>query len=317
MEEKKKILHTLEKHCPKLLEEIKDIKNDDEFITIYNNYIEENLLTKSSIEVSDCITLLPEKRSELIHASGDNIKKYVKKLIDDLQDISDLIDKKKSKQEITDKMYDSGIAAIGTTASKTFTNLLKDHDKLTQKVIKDCIKLAYDLADEGGEIGAIIAAIIIVILPIIYFMVKPAFTTVLLINDLNKSLTFKDHYNTHGKTTSYAKSIDAKYFQDNKTFSSAGFYTSSKKDGALYGTQSGFTLKSGDNEIYSFGAECPLNGKNNCYCEFGASAKSISELTDKKNVLSHHEEKNDKDITIKGNSTSGGLAWYVANISNK
>jgi hypothetical protein len=301
----------LEQKYPVLFKNLESEQDEEKRLAIYLTFLE----SSDAPEKSDFLTLLPEKRAALIDSDGKNIKEEVKSLVEGLQEISELIEKKTDRSTVADKMMEVGVAAFGTIASDAFTETLKNHTEITVKVIKTAIEVALEAAENGGEVGLIIAAIIIAFLPLLYFMAKPAYSTVLIINDLNTGQTFDSYYNTHGKTTSYTTSIDATFKKDGKIFSNAGFFTSSKRDAALRGTQSGFTLKS-TSSTFSFGAECPLTGKNNCYCEFDKTAKEISNLTDKKNVLDHSSTKNSITISIKGNSTSGGLAWYVGRIYN-
>ena len=301
----------LEKNHPSLYEKLENEQCNEKKQEAYYEFVQ----SSNKIEKADFFTLLPDKRAALLDSTGKSIEKELKSLVDGLSDIADMVDKKKSHSEIADKMMDVGVAAFGVLATEAFENTLKDHDKITTEVIKSAIEIALDVAENLGEIGEIIAAIILVIIPIIYFMLKPAFTTVLIINDSNEDYKFGKHFNTHGKTTSYTTSITSKFEKDGQTFSNAGFFTSSKKDGALYGTQSGFTLLTGQ-ETLAFGAECPLNGSNNCYCEFDKSAEQISKLTEKKKDLYHEVSKGGLGLNIRGNSKSGGLAWFIGRIYN-
>jgi hypothetical protein len=152
-------------------------------------------------------------------------------------------------------------------------------------------------------------------------MSKPANCIVLIINELNDDIQFEDDYNVHGKPVTFVQDLLAVTKSKGAVVAySAGFFTTQKRDSALYGTQYGFRLKSAEGAVFTFGAECPLTSMytdNNCYCAFDKSAEEAANATTDKNVQEYYAEKGDVCLSIKCNSGAGSIAYYVARIFNK
>jgi len=158
--------------------------------------------------------------------------------------------------------------------------------------------------------------IVSILIPIIYFMLKPANCIVLLINELDAPITFLEEYNVHGKPSLKTLSLKAKVYVPpvKKSYYVAGFFATEKRDGASYGTQYGFVMKYKDTKL-AFGVESPLTSMyvdNNCYCAIGEDAGSAANNTDDHNNQSYTAYKDGINLSIKANSGSGSIAYYVA-----
>lgn len=96
----------------------------------------------------------------------------------------------------------------------------------------------------------------------------------------------------------------------------AGFIATEKREKALVGAQYGFTMRYGSTDTnFSFGVESLLTSMmtdNNCYCAIDESAKTVAEKTANKNKQFREAEKEGIKSSIRCNSGSGSIAYYVA-----
>jgi hypothetical protein len=267
----------------------------------------------TELKVSDQmapIVLKKETYETLINATGDNIKRQIHVLIDGLERLK--VMEKDETSFVTMKILLSGVIAIGGIAGNAAVR------NLAVGATETVAALAGVTIATVGVVVAIAALVVVaVIIPIIYFIKKPANAIVLLINELDKPLTFVNDHNVHGKpmlmTTPIPQGIEipgiAKY-------PVAGFIASQKQDNALVGTQYGFTMRYGSTDTnFSFGVECPLTSlmtDNNCYCAIDENAKTVAEKTTNKNTQFWETEKDGFKLSIRCNSRSGSIAYYVA-----
>lgn len=195
----------------------------------------------------------------------------------------------------------------------------------SSKLIVGAVETAAAYAGVTAATVALVCAIAIVVIiailiPIIYFMQKPANCIVLLINELDDKIIFKNDYNIHGKPTLNTTPIPkAVVIPGVTTVATAGFIATEKRENALFGTQYGFTFTYKETEL-TFGVECPLTSlyaDNNCYCGIGISAKKAANTTNYKNVQSWEDSNDEIKISIKCNSKSGSIAYYVARAYKK
>jgi hypothetical protein len=177
--------------------------------------------------------------------------------------------------------------------------------------------------------AAVILALILI--PLVYFMVKPATCIIFLINELplpdeeedqekyNK-LFWEGDYNVHGKPTLLTREIPgALRTPSQRKYPFGGLYATAKHDDALFGTQFGFVMKyrGAENDPFvrlTFATECPLTGVNNCYCAFDESAESAARETARRKEQFFEARKDGLTLSIRCNSSSGPVAWYVARL---
>ncbi|WP_431030012.1 hypothetical protein [Lysinibacillus sp. LZ02] len=269
----------------------------------------------TELEASDQTAPIPLKKETyeiLINATGDDIKKQLHVLIDGLERLKSMEDDDPGL--VTAQILLSGALGIGLLSTSTVVT------ELAVGAAEAIAALAGVTVATVGVVVAIASLVIVaVIIPIIYFMQKPANCIVLLINELDKPLVFESDYNVHGKpmlmTTPIPEGIEipgvAKY-------PIAGFIATEKRENALVGTQYGFTMRYGDTDTkFSFGVECPLTSiysDNNCYCAIGESAQKVAETTTDKNKQFWEAEKDGFKLSIRCNSGSGSIAYFVARV---
>ncbi|QDQ02168.1 hypothetical protein FOH38_17650 [Lysinibacillus fusiformis] len=267
----------------------------------------------SELEASDQTAPIPLKKETyeiLINATGDDIKRQIHVIIDGLERLKGMENDEAGL--VTAQILLSGVLGIGFLSTSTVVA------KLAVGAAEAIAALAGVSVATVGVVVAVAALVIVaIIIPIIYFMKKPANAIVLLINELDKPLTFVSDHNVHGKpmlmTTPIPEGVEipgvAKY-------PVAGLIATEKRDSALVGTQYGFTMKYGNTGTnFSFGVECPLTSistDNNCYCAIDESAKTVAERTSDKNKQFWEAEKDGLKLSIRCNSGSGSIAYYVA-----
>ena len=176
-----------------------------------------------------------------------------------------------------------------------------------------------------GVVVAIAAIVVLALIVLIYFAAKDAACILLVINDIsnmsperndNYGLYFDSSKNVHGKQTGYTSpGMKCPVTAEGARFLSTGFYTTQKKDAALYGTNYGVRLNiSGTNIHVAFGVESPLIGDNKCYCGFGKSAEDAAKAV--KNNLTSEDSFGNYKANITMNSKSGETAYYIARVYN-
>ena len=174
---------------------------------------------------------------------------------------------------------------------------------------------------------AVIASFIVIaiLVPLLCFMFKEAYAIVFVMNEMpnpdssftKNSLVLDNSANYHGKQLAYTMDIPPAIQLEDSKFVTGGFFTTSKRDMALFGTAYGVKLDIKDaNKSVAFGVERPLNGNSKCYCAFNTSAEDASEkVMDAAGMSSEASEGNYKAL-IKMHSTNGPDAYYIARVYN-
>ncbi|MCO4850691.1 hypothetical protein [Bacillus vallismortis] len=298
------------------------------------------------VQYNGDIALTNEQYLALINAKDEKIKALLQTMMDQLKRIKEL--EHGEKGVIVAQMVLAGVIGIGPESIEGAMNYLKSlsvHKDLNS-IVTDPAILAKELeVDQSMIVGftpaeiiagyaalaalgssAIIAYVVcivsIVIISIllgliVYLAEKQAAAIVLLINETDKRLKFQSDYNVHGKPSIQTLEIrNGIYVPNFGLYPVAGFFATQKKDGALYGTQYGFTMQYGDTDTtFSFGMDCPLTSlysDNNCYCTINEDAKTAAERTSNHNQQYWESEMNGLKINIRCNSGSGSVAYYIA-----
>ncbi|GAA3620195.1 hypothetical protein [Flavivirga jejuensis] len=267
------------------------------------------------------ITLTQEQYDRLKSCSGEEIKVYVTSMLDTAM----IIQPHFSVGHAAAALIGGGIVAMGLTAIEAFRGGIVG-GLVTMVAVAEGVQAV----TVAGLVAIIAVAIIAIIIPILYFMLKPACCFALVLNELGgRDMKWIGDYNTHGKPVGHTPNIPPAITVPEPipgagTYVSCGIVQTNKRDGALFGTQYGFTygLPSGPDTygaIVSFGVECPLTAiyvNNNCYCAFSQSARKASEITSSNNVLSYSVSSENPSLTasIECNSGKGYVAYYIARL---
>jgi hypothetical protein len=272
-----------------------------------------NVLGKDVSELSGTdetapVALTKKQYELLINATGDTIEQQLHVILDGTSRLKKM--EKDDAATVTAQIVLSGLVGLGAVAVKAAQS------ELVAGAVEAAAAYAGVEAATVGLVCAIATVVIVaVLIPIIYFMEKPANCIVLLINDLDDDLTFKGDHNVHGKPMLMTTPIPpAVVIPNHGKVSTAGFIATEKRENALVGTQYGFTFLYGDTSL-SFGVDCPLTGiyvDNNCYCGVGIDAKTAAENTDSENKTSYEASGEGVSLSIRCNSGSGSIAYYVA-----
>ena len=254
------------------------------------------------------IPLSSELYETLIHATGNTIKNQLHVLIDGLERLKNM--EKDEPGLVTAQILLSGALGIGGLATSTVIQ------RLASGVVQAAAAYAGVTVATVKLVCAIaVLVIVLIIIPIIYYMSKPANCIVFLINELDKPLVFDSQHNVHGKpslmTTPIPKGV---VIPDVGTYVVGGLIATEKRSSALVGTQYGFLMKYGDTKL-GFAVECPLTSlyeDNNCYTSFDMTAKEIAEKTADENKQFHSVTKDGITLSLRVNSGSGSIAYYVA-----
>ncbi|ANF52715.1 hypothetical protein A0O34_20325 [Chryseobacterium glaciei] len=264
------------------------------------------------------LALTPQQYNNLKSATGSNIKVYVTAMLNQAQ----IIQPSFSVGQTVATLIGGGLTAIGTIAGAAFGTGI-----IGGMVASVAVAAGVTAVTVAGLVTLIAVAIVAVIIPILYFMLKPACCFVLVLNETNNQLTWKDDYNVHGKPIGHTPHISAAIdipepIPGAGKYVYAGLVQTDKRDAALFGTQYGFTY-TGDVGKYNvnFGAECPLSSiyvDNNCYCEIGSTSENSARQTTKKNALTYSATSTTPklDTSIKCNSASGYVAYYIARVED-
>ena len=265
------------------------------------------------LNASDYTAPFPLKKETyeiLVNATGDTIKKQLHVIIDGLERLKGMENDEAGL--VTAQMLLSGVLGIGLLSTSTVVA------KLAVGAVEAVAALAGVTAATVGIVVAVVALVIVsILIPIICFMEKPANAIVLLINELDKPLVFEQDHNVRGVPALMTETIpEGIEIPGIAKYPVGGLIASQKADKSLYGTQYGFTMRYGSTDTkLSFGVECPLTSlyhDNNCYCAIGESAKKAAETTTKKNKQFWETEKDGIKLSIRCNSGSGSIAYYVA-----
>ncbi|MDQ0781654.1 hypothetical protein [Chryseobacterium sp. W4I1] len=264
------------------------------------------------------MALTPQQYTNLITASGSNIKVYVTSMLNQAQ----VIQPDFSVGQTVATLIGGGMTAIGTVAGAAF-----GAGVLAGAVEAIAVAAGVAAVTVAGLVTLIAVAIVAIIIPIIYFMLKPACCFALVLNETSNDLKWKDDYNVHGKPIGYTPTISAAInipepIPGAGLYVYAGIVQTDKRDNALVGTQYGFTYSNALNKYdVNFGVECPLTSlyvDNNCFCEINSTSENAADQTDSKNVLSYSaSSENPKlNVSINCNSGSGYVAYYVARVQD-
>ncbi|AUZ26704.1 hypothetical protein C1T28_03205 [Bacillus subtilis] len=295
------------------------------------------------IEYKSAQLLTNDQYLKLINAKGEDIKALLQTLLDGLKQIKEK--EHAEKEVIAAQMLIAGVIGIGPESIEDAKNYLKSlHKEKKSAVATDPALLAKKLGvDQSMVVGftpaeiiagyaalaalgspAIIAYAVLLVSTVIisiliglliYFADKQAAAIVLLINELDKPLKFLSDYNIHGEPRLRTLEIPSgEFVPPIGMYPCAGFFATQKHEGALIGTQYGFTLKYGDTDTkFTFAVECPLAEKrNSCYCSFNEDAQTAAKITDKKSTQYWEAEQNGVKLSISCNSNEGSIAYYVA-----
>ena len=264
------------------------------------------------------LAITPQQYNNLKSASGANIKMYVTAMLNQAQ----VIQPSFSVGQTVATLIGGGLTAIGTIAGAAFGSGI-----LAGMVTSIAVAAGVSAVTVAGLVTLIAVAIVAVIIPILYFMLKPACCFVLVMNETKHQLKWKDDYNVSGKPIGRTPYIEPAInipepIEGAGKYVYIGLVQTDKRDGALYGTQYGFTYTGGNGSYnVNFGAECPLTSiyvDNNCYCEIGSTSENSARQTTKKNALSYSAKSTTPklDTSIKCNSGSGYVAYYIARVED-
>jgi hypothetical protein len=306
---------------PEYSNQLKACKNEQQLLKAYKK-IKLDALEKAKPYLAEgddptgfpSIALTPQQYNSFKSASGGNIKVYVTAMLSTAQ----IVKPDFSVGRTTAELLGGGITAIGTIAGAAF-----GEGMVGGAVAAVAVAAGVEAVTVAGLVSLIAVAIVAIIIPILYFMLKPACCFVLVMNETGKDLNWVDDHNVHGKpighTPSIPKSINIPPpIPGSGTYVYAGLVQTDKHDNALVGTQYGFTYSDGSNNI-NFGTECPLTSiyvDNNCFCEIGSTSANAADQTDSKDVQSYTASGSGLNASIKCNSKSGYVAYYIAQVSD-
>lgn len=263
-------------------------------------------LTGEDPQGSATYVLSPAQYQRLTQATGDQIAVQIQTIVNTLSLVKDMTD----KDQIAAQMFDAGVFVFSAAAVVAF-----NAGVTVGMSILDAAAGAIATVGVAPVVALVVAVIVAVFVPFLYFMTKPAYTFVMLINQTDKALTWGGDYEVSGKLTNFVDSIPAPSVFPDQTLYTAGFIAGSKRDNALVGCQMGFVYKYDDQTKFAYGVESPLTSMyvdNNCYCDFNVTAEQIANTTDSKNVLTSTATLNKFSSKISCASGSGDGAWCLA-----
>ncbi|MDC9598558.1 hypothetical protein [Xenorhabdus anantnagensis] len=276
-----------------------------------------SLLQKNNIQLTDGdlyppIALTNELYNTLINTTGNDIEEQIKLLLENLQELKDL--ENKEEDLLAAQMLLGGMIGISDlSVAEVIKKVMAGSPEFAAAVA------GIHVATASVIISIITIAVISIIIPIIYFVVKPAACIVIVINELDKEINFKDDFNVHGKPVLHTQNIKISPAKKEDKIFVSGLVSTEKKEGALVGTQYGFTYTYDGIDI-SFGVSCPLTdipligGKNACYCDIGSSSQDVAQQVGDNESQEWVVAKNSIKASITCNSPQGSHAFYVARI---
>ena len=320
-----KLKKRFQKSFPREAKLLSQAKSQDEIDALHQQFIEEHKqqfiiqLKKSGVsdedigtmshkpDITDPIALTSEMYETLINAKGDTIENKIHVLLDGLERMKKM--KGLNAGLVTAIITLAGlIGARLATNSVVFDALVSGDGEIAAALIGVSIDVALTVA-------AVLYLVVLLLIPIIYFALKPANCVVILINELDKDLVFKEGHGVHGRLVFKTTTIPASVVNpDGQRYAAAGFFATKKDASTFYGSQYGFVMKYGSFDL-AFGVENPLTSlykHNNCWCEINTSAKDIAEKTDKHNKQFSSNTNGDITISIRCNSGSGSTSYYIA-----
>lgn len=258
-------------------------------------------------EQSPAIALNENTYNNLINARGDDIEAQLHVILDGIQRLKGM--DQDNAYQVAAQVLAVGALAIGSAAVAASQSALVGGATTAAAVY-------FGVSTVTVEVVCALAAVLVllIVVPIIYYMKKPALCVVLLLNEMDHNLAWKGDANVHGKPTIHVLTLDAATIFPGNTVVKAGFIATQKRDNAIQGTQYGFTYTLDGTDV-SFGVECPLIfGDNKAYCEIGGNAQQAAEQVDSLGTLFYEAQKGALDTSIRCNSGSGSIAYYVARV---
>jgi len=253
-------------------------------------------------------SLTPTQYNSLISATGDEISQQIQTIVNTLSLVKGMTD----ADQISSQMFNAGVFVFSAAAVATFNLSVSAGMSLLDAGVAT-------IAAAGGAgpvVALVVAVVVLILVPFLYFMFKPAYTFTMLLNETDKTLTWGNDYEVHGKLTGKIDSIpQSNTFSDGTKIVTAGFISGSKRDKALVGCQMGFTFNYDSSTTFAYGVESPLTSiyvDNNCYCEFDVSAETVANDTDSNNVQSSTATKGSFEAIINCANKSGDGAWCLA-----
>ncbi|MFA0813631.1 hypothetical protein [Microbulbifer epialgicus] len=212
---------------------------------------------------------------------------------------------------VASSLLNGGIVAVGYPAVTAAMNSLSS----------GALESAALVGIETATIGVVVAAAAIVVIAIgllvLWLMKKPATCAVLIVNETDADLAFNSGHNVHGKQGTHTKRLRKSWFPDKNC--NAGFYSAMRHDNSItHGSQYGFTLSGLSSGLVGIGVECPLTGvlggNNRAYCSFDESAEQITYAVNDHDELSDSASNGDYRASIRCNSGSGSIAYFIGRI---
>lgn len=269
------------------------------------------------------ILLRQSQAAKLISARGDQIKTEVTALLQALKDAHDA--KHQGAAAMSALLVPAGILAVTPAGNPTppaatlIEEAIEDADASTEAEIAVAEEDAAELAAVaiGPEVLAALLVLLAVII-ILWFLFKDANCYVIILNESDSPVSYRNEYGVHGKPGAVAAhnpgvaTVKTKHAGDRK-YMSAGVFEFHRKNN-FHGTQYGWTVENQGRQI-AFGVECPLTGKNTAYVHFGQSAKQAAEAVNN----SGRDEVSTKDAKgraqLRGSSPSGSPAFYIGRVT--
>ena len=267
-------------------------------------------------------------------ARGDKIKDKVMNLIRNFQ-----VMQNDDARYITKMLMEMGMWGLGLTGLNQVWSIVATLAELTEAT--EAFAVFEGVMEVGTAVITLaITVVILAILVVLFFMEKGAAGIMIIINDTDQDLVLEDLTCTHGKVVAIFKENAAEEnpqpiipkrlppIINPKTEEvvsegsiQAGFFTVSKRDQALIGTQG--ALKFEATESFPQGAyigwSVPLSIGKNALLVSATFNRSVSKFSDNTGSHGKQEETStsttNASITGRVNSGSGSEAYYIVNLS--
>lgn len=329
------IKNEFERIFPGWAERLNNAQTDEEVSSIINEFLIElspvsyaNSGSGPSNEGALAITGPAFDKLNQLKGGSDDIKADCDFLLNLPNQLSQL-PKNPTDEQIVALFNQYLTAALGTQMTFKLQDKLSQLEGKYSKKVIDALLMAFIKDPEFDEVIGPLVALFSVVLPILYFMAKPAQCVLYLLNDTNENIKYLHRHGEHGKCLAYAQNMLAKVENQTDdeevgTIRFGGLFSTSKDDGALIGTQYGFSFTINDpitdDELNSFsvGISCPLT-EDNCFsCAFDASEYSAERISKDPSTKHGHEQiKTDSGYQLKIvlNSFGHSPAYFVAILS--
>lgn len=269
--------------------------------------------------------LLPSEYTNLTTLTGDSLINEMTSMVNTLSFVKGMTD----EVQISGQMFNAGcylMVAAGFTAMFASAAIVIGS---SAGIITAGVAGIAAAGGAGPVVALVVAIVVAVLVPFLYFMLKPAYILSFVINDTTKVLSWKDHYEVHGKLTGWASSIPARVpiqldnGRGTNVYNSMGIITGTKNNMALIGCQLGFrySFPTQTKPIHvAIGTESPLTSiyvDNNVWTEFNVTANQVATDTNSNNKLSSTATLSPLTSTINCAKASGDGAYSVAVISDQ